>query len=562
MMKEFVLLFVLIPAVLLCDGDFVSSRSSSALLRDGYTGDKYTSLKLETKIGKVNLAEENTAPASGSGFALFSRNYLLDVSASSVPSKEEFEVKRINLFVAPGEYEPFVIGVYPFETLKNCKITCGMFKNSEGAFLPAESFEINNVLMRAVGTTFVTVKGEILERADNIPSLAPSVPKAVWINVHPPAGTPAGFYSGMINFSPEGKPAAEMSVQVRVLPYELKNPPPDRMNWLGIMSGSWDFERQAEEFRCIREHNYTGEITNALAPEGEDFTKANRYMELAKKAGMPGIFIHTNTHCQGGLSLESSYGPNGHGLNMFNSESYAKTAALVAKVKANADKNNWLRTVYYLSTELGTTFGEGGTADFTFLMKSIEEYYADIKAAGVETLATFNRHEEFALHAGLPTIDWTGFNGEMFPEWEKGLKKKPSLMTVVGIDQRMGHGFYMWKFGFKGVRPWCLDPGVMYPREQGLVYYYNKKAHPSVRFERIREGADDYRYLYTLSEVMKEAEAKGIDTKEASNMINLIMGCIPYNHKKDTPGVDYLKQDEYRGKIAEETIKLLAKLKK
>ena len=61
---------------------------------------------------------------------------------------------------------------------------------------------------------------------------------------------------------------------------------------------------------------------------------------------------------------------------------------------------------------------------------------------------------------------------------------------------------------------------------------------------------------------MKEAEAKGIDTKEASNMINLIMGYIPYNHKKDTPGVDYLKQDEYRGKIADETEKLLVKLGK
>ncbi len=561
-MKKFSLLFVLIPAALLCDGDFVSSKSSAALLQDGYTGDKYTSLKLETKIGKVNIAEENGAPVSGSGFALFSRNYLLDISASTVPLTEEFGVKSLKLFAAPGEYEPFVIGIYPFETLKNIKITCGEFKSSEGAILPAAAFEINNVLMRPVGTTFVTVKGELLELTCSITSLTPGVPKAVWINVHPPEETAAGLYRGKINVAPEGKNSAEINVEVRVLSYKLRNPPPDRMNWLGIMSGSWDFERQAEEFRCIREHNYTGEITNALAPEGEDFTKANRYMELAKKAGLPGIFIHTNTHCQGGLSLENSYGPNGHGLNMFNSESYAKTAALVTKVKANADKNKWLRTVFYLSTELGSTFGEGGTKDFTILMKSIEEYYSEIKATGVETLATFNRHEEFALHAGFPAIDWTGFNGEMFPEWEKSLRVKPSLMTFVGIDQRMGHGFYMWKFGFRGVRPWCLDPGVMYPREQGLVYYYDKKAHPSVRFERIREGADDYRYIYTLSEVMKEAEAKGIDTKEASNMINLIMGYIPYNHKKDTPGVDYLKQDEYRGKIAEETIKLLAKLGK
>ena len=561
-MKKLALLFLLLPAALFCGDEFSASKSSAALLQDGFTGDKYTSLRLETKIGKVNIAEENTASVSGTGFALFSRNYLLDISASAVPSAAEFGVKVIKIAVSPGEYEPFVAGIYPFEALKNCRITCGDFRSIEGALLPAGTFEINNVLMRPVGTTFVTVKGEILERADNIPSLAPLIPKAVWINAHPPANTPAGLYSGKLIVSPEGQPPAEIKVEAEVLPFKLKNPPPERMNWLGIMSGSWDFERQAEEFRCIREHNYTGEITNALAPEGDDFTKANRYMELAKQAGMPGIFIHTNTHCQGGLNLEGSYGPNGHGLNMFNSVSYAKTAALVAKVKANADKNKWLKTVYYLSTELGTTFGEGGTADFTFLMNSIEEYYSGIKAAGVETLATFNRREEFALHAGLPTIDWTGFNGEMFPEWEKSLKEKPSLMTFIGIDQRMGHGFYMWKFGFRGVRPWCLDPGVMYPREQGLVYYYDKKAHPSVRFERIREGADDYRYIYTLSEVMKEAEAKGIDTKEASNMINLIMGYIPYNHKKDTPGVDYLKQDEYRGKIAEETIKLLAKLGK
>ncbi|MEI7904362.1 MAG: hypothetical protein WCI43_02990, partial [Candidatus Firestonebacteria bacterium] len=496
-------------AVLFAGDDPSGTLSFKALRQDGYEKGRLGNLRIEVKIDKTILVEDEKNPEPGSdarGYVLFVRNYLFDVAAYSRPTKEELAVRTLKIFAAPGEYEPLVFSVYPFKTLVNCRVTVSGFKNEAGAELRSEVFEINNVLCRPIGKEMVTVKGEILEPLKVLPALEAGISKTIWINAHPPETASPGIYKGKIIFSPEGAQASELAVELEILPFKLLTPPPEVMNWAPIMAGSWDFDRQTEEFRCLKEHGFTGEITNSLAAEKGDFSKADKYIELAKAAGLKGVFVYANTHCQGAFSFADCYGPNGHGKDMFNAASYEKVKKDVERVVRHAAEKAWPPILFYLTTEMGSTLIESPGEDYKLAMQGAEDYYAAIrKVEGAVTLATFNRQEEFKLHAGLATVDWTGFNGEMFPAWEELNKTKPSWMTFIGIDQRMGHGFYLWKFNFKGVRPWCLPPGIMYPREQGLIYYYNGKSHPSVRMERIREGIDDYKYLYTLKEYIKRA---------------------------------------------------------
>ncbi|MNI32621.1 hypothetical protein D3C73_865410 [compost metagenome] len=48
--------------------------------------------------------------------------------------------------------------------------------------------------------------------------------KQMWVTVKVPAGTPAGFYSGTIVITADGAPAGSLTLDIRVLPFELPKP--------------------------------------------------------------------------------------------------------------------------------------------------------------------------------------------------------------------------------------------------------------------------------------------------------------------------------------------------
>ena len=540
------------------------TKSFRALKMDGYDKDRIETLEIQIDVKKVylNEYEKNSPPTPTAednkrGYILFFRNYLFDVFAFSNPTAEEINKKDIKVFATLGEYEPIVFSVYPLTKLTNCKVLVSEFVNEKGDKISSEAFQVNNVIHRPIGEDSIVVRGEVLKRAKEIPLIDEGVCKTIWINVKVPEDTKGGTYKGKITFAPSGKPSSDISVEVNVLPFKLIQPPPDVITWAPIMAGTWAFEQLEKELIAIKEHGMTGEITSCLVPEGDDFTKANKYMEIAKKVGLTGKFVVHGLVITGTSKLETTYGLGERGSRLFSQPTYNKLKDLVTKIRDNALKNNWLPYIIYLSSELGSTSNSPNKDDFAKVMKGAEEYYeAAREVKGVKLLATFNRREELIMHWNLPTLDEIGFNGEMFPEWEEAAKAKPSWMTFIEIDQRCGHGFYLWKFNLKGVRPWCLHPYVMHSREQGLLYYEDKEEHPSVRFERIREGVDDYKYLYTLTEYIKQAKEKGKDTSSAENTIKRIIDKIPYNHKKDTPGFDYAKLDEYRWEIAQEILKL------
>jgi len=345
-------------------------------------------------------------------------------------------------------------------------------------------------------------------------------------------------------------------VTVKVLPFKLMQPPPEVFNWAPIMAGTWKFDQLEKEFIFIKEHGMTGEMTDCLGPKyagdklGDDYTNANKYMEIAKKVGLPGKFVVFNWHCQGGSKYDAVYGPYGRGDAQFNDSSYRQLTEALTGLKKNADENKWLPFSVYLTTELGSV---SLPEEFQKTMKKSAEYYAAArKVKGLNLLATFNRQEQLKMHWDLPTLDAIGFNGEMFPEWEAASKKKESWMTFIMSDQRCGYGLYMWKYNFRGCRPWCLSLG-----DDGdqLAYFMNNEYHATVRFERIREGVDDYKYMYTMMELVKQAKAKGKDTSAAETLSKKILEAIPSVHYKFTD-FDYMKLDEFRKQMADQIIKL------
>ena len=99
--------------------------SFKALTQDGYEKDNLNTLKIQAKVDRAIIIEDEKNPApdpSPQGYSLFVRNYLFDVSPFTKPTKAELAVKELKAFAAPGEYAPLVFSIYPVKTLKNSKI--------------------------------------------------------------------------------------------------------------------------------------------------------------------------------------------------------------------------------------------------------------------------------------------------------------------------------------------------------------------------------------------------------------------------------------------------------
>ncbi|OGF48660.1 MAG: hypothetical protein A2231_00815 [Candidatus Firestonebacteria bacterium RIFOXYA2_FULL_40_8] len=572
-MKKYALIaaLALMSSLVYAKVDATDTKSMKALRADKYAEDLLDTLEIQINVGKNYLQEEDKSlpPAkepvpssedSKKGYLVFFRNYLYDVNPYSNPLKEEIAQKELKVFAALGEFEPIVFSVYPFTNLTGCKIMLSEFVNEKGEKLAPGAFQINDVLFRPQGSGSdpVIVKPVVLEKTREIAKIAQGIPKTIWINVKIPEDAKEGSYKGKITFSPAGKPLSEIPVTVTVLPFKLLQPPD--VSWSPIMAGSWNFEELEKEMIVSREHGMTGMVTGYLAPEGannDDFTKANKVMELAKKTGMTGQFALFNLHIQGESTWESTFGPFGlTGDKLFCQATYDKAKDVIIKTRDNAVKNKWLPYIFYLTTELGY-LSVAGEQVYNKTMKSAEQYYKTAREVeGVRLMATFNRPEELASHWDLPTLDEFGANSLMSPDWEKAAKKKPSWICFIGSYdrlERLGHGFYMWRYNIKGIRPWY---GHGERNVSILSMYYDKEQHPTVRFERIREGVDDYKYMYTLSEYVKKAKAAGKNTAAAESVMKKVNDQIPESHRKHTPGFDYLKMDDYRWQIGQEILKL------
>jgi len=102
-------------------------------------------------------------------------------------------------------------------------------------------------LYEDLGDNAITVQGEVLKKAKEIPFIDEGICKTIWINVKVPEDAKKGTYKGKITFTPSGKQSKDIDVEVKVLPFQLMQPPAEVMSWSPIMAGTWEFEELEKE---------------------------------------------------------------------------------------------------------------------------------------------------------------------------------------------------------------------------------------------------------------------------------------------------------------------------
>jgi hypothetical protein len=461
------------------------------------------------------------------GFVMFVRDIMEDVAYNATPRPNEVaSVLHGEAFA--GEYEPVTVAVAPLRDLGAVEIIASDLIGP-GETIPASSVDVGYVSYRL---SRVTMEGTVYTIAPRLvmPSATAAVPAGLtrrfWLTVRTPATARPGVYKGTIAIRPEKGGTARVPLEFRVRagtldPVDVPAGPfgsSITIPWFGDDPKAVAFNRDLlqRSLRKMREYGFTAcsglpSIAYGGFDRGKpvlDFRAADSSMKLAKDLGFLAV---------------SSYGAGVSGLNAYNVDSSAMSAAgrsdysafvkaIYEEIERHAKEARWVPVYYNLADE---PLGD----DLVRAAENAEAYHKAFPKGppfftGASSFKGSDRQNpHFRLAKALGVVSWNDHD-------EAAVK----LIHDAGADwafynggSRWTFGTYMYKakkqFGMKFRLSWhwnvvAGDPYYALDCREDDFAWCNSSPDgtliPSVEFEGLREGLDDYRRLITLERLTSE----------------------------------------------------------
>ncbi len=500
------------------------------------------------------------------GYQVFRRAEPGDIRPNSTPREDEL-VTELPVRVTPGEFETLYFALQPLRDLPETTLQVGGFTGATGEAAPI-TCELRTVrcwpqLTDWRSPTFHVIP-ELLEQGGPI-DLRQGRPQQYALILHVPADQAAGTYSAPVEMTGKGQRSRALLVQLEVLPFHLEAPSgitwglyPDTARW-----ASFPEAQIAAELAAFREHGM-----NALMmyPMGSakwewkdgvltaDFSRFRTQMRLYKEAGLGGPMV---------ISIQGSEGfitrLTGYKRETDDEQFWGAYRQLLAILRREGTEQQWPEYVIHSVDEphSGPTLAEA--------IRTLSV----IKEAGFRT---FNTCYGKAVRESLdPYLDYRCYNNIGFlsmvtPEATQALREETLASHDVFwwygtgcytnghliqdgntlVNRFMG-GLHFWRTGATGCWSWTFlrpknsayddfdgssqreskDACIAYPTPDG------KALVPTLQWEGLREGVDDYRYLYTLKSLIRKAEGKagraGEAAAQADRQIDAAIQAMPWN---------------------------------
>lgn len=377
--------------------------------------------------------------------------------------------------------------------------------------------------------------------------------KQMWITTKVPSGTPEGVYTGTIAIMADGVPAGQLTLKIRVLPFELPSP-----------KTYYDLDK---DFYTMLYHNVR--LKDALDSNGNNVALAetrllNSYRNLVEhnvvnlptnasvNLNNPSVFLRQLELMQeAGMDLNPLFGagplfPSNEDYSKFTLYLQAKNAYEANPTPANQaimdqryavyqqtliPAKNYVQQAFNLvSQALGHTniyFDAWDEAEWNRLLWQQEMWKfvkddvgAKVFATGHETHFNLETTEDFLNWFGDPTREkadaWHALGDDKiitnYAHPHSG-PENPDLM-------RQRHGMwlykanydavynYIWYFESPQVSAWSDYVDATY-RSFGFVYPTQTDVIDTLAWEGFREGLDDIRYATKLKQLAADAQASG-----------------------------------------------------
>ncbi|MHC4712659.1 MAG: hypothetical protein ACYTAN_05215 [Planctomycetota bacterium] len=485
---------------------------------------------------------------AGRGYVFFARNYMRDVYYNDRPDPAEITSKVTGAAFA-GEYEPLTFSVLPLSDLGESSVTISDLTSPSGV-IPSSAVDVGFVSYRL---SRVTMEGSVYTIAPRLimPRVAVAMPEGMtrrfWLTVKVPAESAPGLYKGAVTLAFSAGASARIPVEFEVLPGTLDTADIPAGSWGHTINTEWygsdpearrhNDEMARKSLERLREYGFTSFSGLPIVyyrgfKDGKpvlDFSVGDAQMKRAREAGF-GMPV-TNYCPFGGLNL---YYQDTAAMAAAGFEDYsAFVKAIFSEIQKHADENNWLPVYWNLGDEpvgdnltrsaenaraYTAAFPEGPpyfTAATSFRGDDPEEPH--FKLASALHVANVNGHDEAAINllhrAGR---DWAFYNGGN--RWTYGVYM---YKAVKEFDMKFR---FSWHWNVVAGDPYyALDC-----REDDYAWCNTSPDGtliPSLQFERLREGLDDYRMLLTLARLVEENKASA-EAATATALIAERMGAF------------------------------------
>ena len=483
---------------------------------------------------------EPTAADRRRGFVAFQRDLMQDVSYNDAPKKNEI-AERVTAEAFAGELEPMTVALVPLRNLGKVHASVSALTGTTGT-IPATAIDLGHVSYRlsrvtSEGTVYTIAPRLILAGGDVL--MPKGLTRRFWMTVKVPAAARPGVYKGTLSIRAGQGETSRIPLEFRVragtlLPVDIPAGPfgyTTSIPWFGDDAQAASFNQQMvkKSLQKMREYGFTAcSGLPAIAFRGFsqgkpvlDFAAADASMKLLKDQGFLGVSSYG-----GGVSGFDAYFKDTAAIGSAGFADYAEfVKAIYSQVQRHAVQHDWIPVYFNLADE---PIGD----DLVRAAENAEEYRKAFPKGppyftGASSFTGNNRDDpHFRLAKALGVVSWNNHD-------ESSIK----LLHNLGADwafynggNRWTYGTYMYKaakqFGMQFRLSWHWNVVAGDPfyaldcREDDYAWCNTSPAGeliPSVEFERLREGLDDYRRLITLA--MLAERGSGASARAAKDLI-------------------------------------------
>ncbi|MFW5867449.1 MAG: hypothetical protein ACOCX2_06505 [Armatimonadota bacterium] len=471
------------------------------------------------------------------GYVPFAVSYLDVVMPAIVPTADQLN-PSLRIMAAPGEREPISFAVRALEDQQGMVASIDGFSGEAGV-LPEDA--MHEGVVRNLTRKIHPRTDDMLLLPAFIEDMRPvDVPanesRWYWFTVDVPEDAEAGVYSATISITSSGG-EVEIPVELEVLPITLMRPE-------GVAWGMYDYMHRTysdapnaieQKFIDQRAHGMTSVGlcgTHGVETEMVDGrvrmnwtgeTNLGRAMNAYVTAGFPEPIQWL---IAGDISrFARQFGDVG-------GPEYADAyRGVIEAVLAKAEQEGWPEIIFQPVDE---AFEHRPRFERMIVeMKILKEMGLQVEADGM------NGNPE-GLEQALPYMDYLNFHDGPFLRrgvydavaWEQFRARMEALGKTIWFynveiashrpeNARFSQGFHLWNTGAKGAYTWSYrsvidDPYAPNPDTRFIFMHRfppmgEEAGGPSIGFEALREGIDDYHYLHTWDRLCEQALVEGTD---------------------------------------------------
>jgi hypothetical protein len=470
-------------------------------------------------------AIEPTDDESKRGFVVFQRDPMNDVNVSDRPLPDE-RVTELRATAFAGEYEPVTVSLAPLKNLGRVLIEVDDLKGPGSAKIAAEAIDVSYVQHRlsrvtAEGSVYTIAPRWIVPHATAVMPLG--LTRTFWLTIRTPTDAPPGDYRGKVTIETGGD---RLSLPLRLTvhkgtldPVYIPAGPFSHtidLPWYEEESAAHNREMASRSLGKLRDYGFTTAsglpVVRYLgfkngAPQ-LDFSIGDAQMKLFRQYGfeMPVV-----TYCPlPGLNL---YYRDEAAMQAAGFTEYSRfIKAVFTAIQDHADQARWLPVYWNIGDEpLGddlTRSAENAEAYRRAFPKGPPRFTIPSSFAGTNAA-----DPHFRLARATHVVAWNLHDAASVDL----LHKAGGDWAFYNGGDRWTYGVYMYKaakqYAMKYRLSWhwnAVAGDPYYPldcREDDYAWCNsgpNGELLPSVQFERLREGLDDYRRLITLARLADE----------------------------------------------------------